>query len=129
MSEMSQAQGQTGGDPLDLVGATGTKDDAMPGPGADLGSNDNAGDSDQDAGDGVSGRAMDMVNADPAPEGGASLDPPGAEAPDATSGVDPLQETESSQVQVPGEAGGDLESGADPMPDVAGTTPHSPRPQ
>jgi len=30
---------------------------------------------------------------------------------------------------VPGEAGGNLESGADPMPDVAGTTPNSPRPQ
>ena len=119
MSEMSESQGVSGGDPLDLVGATGTQDDAMPGSGADLGATDDSG---EDAGDGVSGRAMDMVNSDPAPEGGASLDPPGAEAPDATSGVDPLQETEASQVQVPGEAGGSLESGADPMPDMSGTT-------
>jgi hypothetical protein len=108
MSDMSQAQGVSGGDPLDLVNATGTEDDVLPGApdevgGADLG----------DENDGVSGRAMDMVNADPAPEGGASLDPPGAEAPAETSGVDPLQG---------GEIGGDLESGSDPMPDVSGTT-------
>ena len=119
MSEMSQAQSQTGGDPLDLVNATGTEDDVMPGP-ADVDAPDEAG---QDASDGVSGRAMDMVNTDPAPESGASLDPPGAEPPAPNSGVDPLQETEASQVQVPGEAGGSIESGADPMPDVAGTTP------
>ena len=119
MSDMSQAQGQTGGDPLDLVNATGTKDEVMPGPGGV----DDADDASEDAGDGVSGRAMDMVNEDPAPEGGASLDPPGTEPPDPASGVDPLQETEASNVQVPGEAGGDLESGADPMPDMSGTTP------
>jgi hypothetical protein len=119
MSDMSQAQSQTGGDPLDLVNATGTEDDVMPGPaGADA-----ADDAGEDAGDGVSGRAMDMVNADPAPEGGATLDPPGAEPPSPNSGVDPLQGTEASNVQVPGEAGGDLESGADPMPDMSGTTP------
>jgi hypothetical protein len=121
MSDMSQAQGVSGGDPLDLVGATGTDDDAMPGPPADLDAADDSDGAEPD--DGVSGRAMDMVNADPAPEGGASLDPPGAEAPDPASGVDPLQETEASGVQVPGEAGGDLESGADPMPDMSGTTP------
>jgi hypothetical protein len=115
MSDMSQAQGVSGGDPLDLVGATGAEDDAMPG--------SDVADSGDEANDGVSGRAMDMVNADPAPEGGASLDPPGAEPPAAESGVDPLQETEASNVQVPGEAGGDLESGADPMPDMSGTTP------
>ena len=120
MSDMSQAQGVSGGDPLDLVGATGTEDDAMPGSGA--ADTTDGGDTGEDA-DGVSGRAMDMVNADPAPEGGASLDPPGAEPPAAESGVDPLQETEASGVQVPGEAGGDLESGADPMPDMSGTTP------
>ena len=121
MSDMSQAQSQTGGDPLDLVNATGTEDDVMPGP-ADI---DAAG---GDGGDDVSGRAMDMVNEDPAPEGGASLDPPGAEPPAPTSGVDPLQGTEATGVQVAGEAGGDLESGAAPMPDVSGTTPNSPRP-
>ena len=115
MSDMSQAQGVSGGDPLDLVGATGSEDDAMPGSGA---ADTDGGDTGEDA-DGVSGRAMDMVNADPAPEGGASLDPPGAEPPAPTSGVDPLQGSES---------GGDLESGADPMPDVSGTTPDSPRP-
>jgi hypothetical protein len=115
MSDMSQAQGQTGGDPLDLVNATGTEDDVMPGPAA-------ADAPEGDGSDDVSGRAMDMVNADPAPEGGASLDPPGAEPPAAESGVDPLQGTEASQVQVPGEAGGSLESGADPMPDQSGTT-------
>jgi hypothetical protein len=123
MSDMSQAQSQTGGDPLDLVNATGTEDDVMPGP-ADI----DADDSGEAGGDDVSGRAMDMVNTDPAPEGGASLDPPGAEPPAPTSGVDPLQGTEASNVQVPGEAGGDLESGADPMPDMSGTTPDSPRP-
>ena len=32
MSEMSQAQGPPGGDPLDLVGAVGTEDDVLPGP-------------------------------------------------------------------------------------------------
>jgi hypothetical protein len=118
MSDMSQAQSQTGGDPWDVVNATGTEDDVMPGPAAV-----DADDSGEDGGDDVSGQAMDMVNADPAPEGGASLDPPGAEPPAAESGVDPLQGTEASQVQVPGEAGGSLESGADPMPDMSGTTP------
>jgi hypothetical protein len=118
MSDMSQAQSQTGGDPLDLVNATGTEDDVMPGP-ADIDADEASGDGSDD----VSGRAMDMVDEDPAPEGGASLDPPGAEPPAPTSGVDPLQGTEASNVQVPGEAGGDLESGADPMPDMSGTTP------
>ena len=120
MSDMSQAQSVSGGDPLDLVSATGTEDDAMPGPGA-VGHCRR-----RRHGRGCrrrSGRTMDMVNADPAPEGGASLDPPGADAPEPTSGVDPLQETEASNVQVPGEAGGDLESGADPMPDMSGTSP------
>ena len=118
MSDMSQAQSQSGGDPLDLVNATGT-DDVMPGPG-NIDTDDNDG---EDGSDGVSGRAMDMVNEDPAPEGGASLNPPGAEPPAPESGVDPLQQTEASQVQVPGEAGGDLESGSDPMPDMTGTNP------
>ena len=120
MSDMSQAQGVSGGDPLDLVGATGTQDDAMPGSDAEAAG---TADSDDGASDGVSGRAMDMVNENPAPEGGATLDPPGTEPPDPASGVDPLHETEASNVQVPGEAGGDLESGADPMPDMSGTTP------
>lgn len=111
MSDMSQAQGGvSGGDPLDLVNATGTDDDVMPGPG-----NTDADDSGDDPSDGVSGRAMDMVNEDPAPEGGgATLDPPDSE-PDHASGVDPLQDANA--------AGGDLESGADPMPDMSGTTP------
>jgi hypothetical protein len=111
MSDMSQAQGVSGGDPLDLVNATGTEDDVLPGAPEEVGG---PGDDTGEDNDGVSGRAMDMVNADPAPEGGASLDPPGAEPPAPTSGVDPLQGSES---------GGDLESGADPMPDVSGTTP------
>jgi len=128
MSEMSQAQGQTGGDPLDLVNATGTEDDVLPGAPAAAGGSDDVDGAGGEASDDVSGGAMDMVNADPAPEGGASLDPPGAEAPAPASGVDPLQETEASSVQVPGEAGGNLESGADPMPDMSGTTPNSPRP-
>ena len=128
MSEMSQAQSQTGGDPLDLVNATGTEDDVLPSAPAEVGGFDDGDAAGGEAGDDVSGTAMDMVNADPAPEGGASLDPPGAEPPAAESGVDPLQQTEASQVQVPGEAGGSLESGADPMPDLSGTTPNSPRP-
>ena len=115
MSDMSQAQGVSGGDPLDLVNATGTEDDVLPGPGVDP-------DAADDSGDEGSGRTM-AVDTDPAPAGGATLDPPGADAPEPTSGVDPLQETEASNVQVPGEAGGDLESGADPMPDMSGTTP------
>jgi hypothetical protein len=110
MSDMSQAQAMGDGDPLDLVDSTGTDDgDVMPGSPAEVGGDG------EEASDGVSGRAMDMVNADPAPEGGASLDPPDAEAPDEASGVDPLQGTSGSD--------GDLESGADPMPDMTGTTP------
>ena len=115
MSDMSQAQSVSGGDPMDLVNAAGTEDDVMPGPGADL-------DAADDSGDEGSGRTME-VDSDPAPEGGATLDPPGTDAPDPASGVDPLHESEASNVQVPGEAGGDLESGADPMPDMSGTTP------
>jgi hypothetical protein len=120
MSDMSQAQSQTGGDPLDLVNATGTEDDVMPSAPAEVGGfgGGDAGEADDD----VSGTARDMVNADPAPEGGATLDPPGDEPPAAESGVDPLQGTEASQVQVPGEAGGSLDSGADPMPDMSGTS-------
>jgi hypothetical protein len=121
MSDMSQAQSQTGGDPLDLVNATGTEDDVMPGP-ADVDAAPG-----QDASDDVSGGAMDMGNEDPAPEGGASLDPPGTDVRDPASGVDPLNEAEVSGMQAPGE-GGDLQAGADPMPDMSGTTPNSPRP-
>ena len=120
MSDMSQAQSQTGGDPLDLVNATGTEDDVMPGR-ADLDANDSG----QDASDDLSGGAMDMVNEDPAPEGGATLDPPGTEVTDPASGVDPLNEAEVSGMQAPG---GDLQAGADPMPDTSRTTPISPRP-
>ena len=121
MSDMSQAQSQTGGDPLSLVNATGTEDDVMPGPADVDAGNDPGG----EAGDDVSGRAMDMVNTDPAPEGGASLDPPGTEVTDPASGADPLNEAEVSGMQAPG---GNLEAGADPMPDMSGTTPNSPRP-
>lgn len=110
MSEMSQASAPSGGDPLDLTpDMTGVEGDALPGAGVDPAEESG------DAGDGVSGDAMNMVS-DPSPEGGATLDPPGtgAEAPDPASGVDPLQGTEAS--------GGDLESGADPMPDMSGTS-------
>lgn len=106
MSDMSQAQGPAGGDPLDLVGA-GSEDDVRPGPPADL---DEADDPDPEE----SGRTMEVSGSDPAPEGGgATLDPPGTDAPDPASGVDPLPGTE---------AGADLESGADPIPDLSGTT-------
>ena len=96
MSDMSQAQGPPGGDPLDLVNATGTEDDVMPGPGVNL---DEVDDSDD-----ASGRTME-VDSDPAPEGGATLDPPDSEITDEDPGTS------------------DLESGADPMPDMSGTTP------
>jgi hypothetical protein len=117
MSEMSQASAPAGGDPLDLTpDMPGAEGDALPGAGVDT-------TEDSEESDGVSGGAMDIVS-DPSPEGGATLDPPGvgADAPDPASGVDPLQGTEASGVQVPGEAGGDLESGADPMPDMSGTS-------
>ena len=109
---------RAGGDPLDLVNATGTEDDVMPGPGGGTTSTSGRGRRRR-----VSGRTMDMVNAGPGAGGRGQPRPAGHRAPDPASGVDPLQETEASSVQVPGEAGGDLESGADPMPDMSGTTP------
>ena len=127
MSEMSQAQGTTGGDPLDLTPNLGGSGEGDALPGAEATGVDAAEES-GDAGDGVSGRAMAESDqngvSDPSPEGGATLDPPDVtgDAPDPASGVDPLQGTEGGDVQVPGVAGGDLESGADPMPDMAGTT-------
>ena len=113
MSEMSQAQGQPGGDPLDLVGAVGTEDDVLPGPpgGVDVGE-----ESGEDAAPADSGSASD---ADPAP--GATFDPPGREMEvDPNAGADPIDEADTEGMRPPGV--GNSESGSDPMPDMSGTT-------
>ena len=113
MSEMSQAQGPPGGDPLDLTGAVGTEDDVLPGPpgGVDVG--EEAG---EDAPSADSGSVSD---ADPAP--GATFDPPGrAMELDPDAGADPIDEADAEGMRPPGV--GDSESGSDPMPDMSGTT-------
>lgn len=90
MSDMSQAQGPAGGDPLDLVGA-GSEDDVLPGPPADLDEADQAEsetdvDPAEESGEDIPGRPME-ASADPSPEGGATLDPPDSEAIDPASGT------------------------------------------
>jgi hypothetical protein len=115
MSEMSQAQSQTGGDPLDLVGAVGTEDDVLPGPpgGEEAG--------EESARDVRPGDSSPAADADPAPESGATIDPPGRTMnidPDA--GKDPLDDVDSDRMRPLGV--GDSASGSDPMPDMSGTT-------
>ena len=115
MSEMSQAQGPPGGDPLDLVGAVGTEDDVLPGPpgGVEVGE-----ESGEDVAPAESGSATD---ADPAPEAGATLDPPGRTMDvDPDAGADPLDEADTEGMRPPGV--GNSASGSDPMPDMTGTT-------
>ena len=104
-----------GGDPLDLVNATGTEDDVMPGPGADL-------DEADDSGDDASGRTME-VDSDPAPEGGATLDPPGTDAPDRRPASTRCRDR-GSNVQVPGEPAATWS----PAPTRCRTCPAPPRP-
>ena len=105
MSEMSQAQGRPGGDPLDLVGAVGTEDDVLPGPtgGVDVGE-----ESGEDAPPADSGS---MSGADPA---GREMDV------DPDAGADPIDEADAEGMRPPGV--GDSESGSDPMPDMSGTS-------
>ncbi len=115
MSDMSQAQSQTGGDPLDLVGAVGTEDDVLPGPpgGAEA--------AEESARDVQPGDSSPAADADPAPEAGATLDPPGRTMnldPDA--GKDPLDDVDTDRQRPLGV--GDSSSGSDPMPDMSGTT-------
>ena len=114
MSEMSQAQGQPGGDPLDLTGEVGTEDDVLPGPpGGVVDGGEEAGE------DATSADSGSVSDADPAP--GATFDPPGREMElDPDAGADPIDEADTEGMRTPGV--GDSESGSDPMPDMSGTT-------
>jgi hypothetical protein len=115
MSEMSQAQGPPGGDPLDLTGAVGTEDDVLPGPPGGVEVGEGTAD---DVPPANSGSASE---AEPAPESGATLDPPGRTMnldPDA--GKDPLDDVDADRMRPLGV--GDSTSGSDPMPDMSGTT-------
>ena len=107
MSEMSQAQSQTGGDPLDLTGAVGTDPDVLPGPpgGADVG---------DEGRDIPSAESGPVAESDPAPESGATLDPPRS---DAVS--DPLDD-DAEGIRTLGIA--DSGATSDPMPDMSGTS-------
>ena len=87
MSEMSQASAPPGGDPLEVMPDSGAKDDVLPGPAADVDPTDDR--------SSAGGAASDT--ADPGPEAGTLVDPPG---PDDE--IDPA-------------------AGSDPMPDMAGT--------
>lgn len=115
MSEMSQAQGQPGGDPLDLVGAVGTEDDVLPGApgGVEMGE-----DTGEDSSSADSGPAADTGQV---AEPGPVPDPPGREMNiDPAAGNDPLDEADTEGMRPPGV--GDSAGGSDPMPDMAGTT-------
>ena len=115
-SGMSQAQSQTGGDPLDLTGAVGTEDDVLPGPpgGVEVG---------EESGEDLpSAEPAPVSDAAPAPDPDAILDPPGRQMdvdPDAA--ADPIDQADTEAMRPPGVGGSD--SGSDPMPDIAGTTP------
>ena len=115
MSEMSQAQGRPGGDPLDLVGAVGTEDDVLPGPpgGVEMGEA-----SGEDVPTGESGTVSDT---DPASESDDTLDPPGRTMDlDPAAGNDPLDDADAEGMRPPGV--GDSSAGSDPMPDMSGTS-------
>ena len=115
MSEMSQAQGRPGGDPLDLVGAVGTEDDVLPGPpgGVEMG--------EETAEEASSARSGPAADTGLAAEPGPVPDPPGREMNiDPAAGNDPLDEADTEGMRPPGV--GDSSGGSDPMPDMAGTT-------
>ena len=111
-SGMAQGESGVGGDPLDLVGATGTDDDVLPGPpgGAEAGEA-----TAEDTSTGGSGTAAD---ADPAPDSGATLDAP-RRNPDADAVSDPLDD-DAEGIRTLGI--GDSGSSSDPMPDMSGTS-------
>jgi hypothetical protein len=114
VSEMSQAQGRPGGDPLDLVGAAGTEDDVLPGPpgGVEMG---------EETADEASSADSGPAAADQAAEPGPVPDTPGREMNiDPAAGNDPLDEADTEGMRPPGV--GDSAGGSDPMPDMAGTT-------
>jgi hypothetical protein len=110
-SGMAQGESGVGGDPLDLVGAVGTDDDAMPGPrdGAESGSA---------ADDTSTGESSAAGAADPAPESGATLDPQTMSV-DPDAGSDPLDD-DAEGIRTPGIGGSG--SSSDPMPDMSGTS-------
>ena len=109
MSEMSQAQSQTGGDPLDATGAVGSEDDVLPGPpgGVDVG-----------VGPAQAVAPGPGSNVDPAPESGATSDPARMN-PDADAVSDPLDD-DAEGIRTLGI--GDSGSTSDPMPDMSGTS-------
>ena len=111
-SGMAQGESGVGGDPLDLVGAVGTDEDVLPGPpgAAEAG--------EATAEDTAPGDSSAAANADPAPESGASLDPPRSN-PDADAVSDPLDD-DAEGIRTLGI--GDSGSGSDPMPDMSGTS-------
>ena len=116
-SGMSQAQSQTGGDPLDLTGAVGTEDDVLPGPpgGVDIGEVPGEETSDADAG------SVSEAVPGPPPDPEAILNTPGRQMdvdPDAA--ADPIDQADTEAMRPPGVGGS--ESGSDPMPDMSGTT-------
>jgi hypothetical protein len=116
MSDMSRESAPPGGDPLDLTGEIGTEDDVLPGP---PGGVEVAEESGEDLPSPETGSVSD---AEPSPEPGATLDPPGRQMevdPDAA--ADPIDQADTEAMRPPGIGGSD--SGSDPMPDIAGTTP------
>ncbi len=114
-SGMSQAQSQTGGDPLDVVGAVGTEDDAMPGP------PDGVQPGEATAVEASTGDTGTTGEADSVPNPGPVPDPPGRGMNiDPEAGKDPLDDADAEGMRPPGI--GDSASGSDPMPDMTGTT-------
>ena len=114
-SGMSQGQSQSGGDPLDLVGAVGTDDDVLPGPPGGV-----------EPGEGTAEEASSaepgtVADTDSVPNPGPTPDPPGRTMNiDPEAGKDPLDDTDAEGMRPPGV--GDSTSGSDPMPDMTGTT-------
>jgi hypothetical protein len=111
-SGMAQGESGVGGDPLDLVGAVGTDDDAMPG------ARDGAESGDGSAEDATTGDKGAAGAADRAPESGATLDPQTMSV-DPDTGSDPLDD-DAEGIRTPGIGGSG--SSSDPMPDMSGTS-------
>jgi hypothetical protein len=114
-SGMSQAQSQVGGDPLELVDAVGTEDDALPGP------PDGVEPGDATAEETAAGGYGAADDTDSAAEVAPTPNPPGRTMNvDPDTGKDPLDEADAEGMRPPGV--GDSASGSDPMPDMTGTT-------